>query len=240
MSICGCSIDLASCQLLTSHSLALSQGINHFVIFHDSTQGLMSYFSKGKASLAPNPEPFPSHAPNLAEEMNAIREDLHLAPSTRVLLLLSLATDDMIRQVVMHPQVWFMDCTHGVNRQKKDWFIMAVRTPAGKTFPGNLTVIPSGRRWVFSSIYQLAFVYLYGELTCSRNRLALCDADYCEYGPFEDAITTNDIFRRSALMICSFHGIWMPFKEEVFKHLPRKGDDSKQLSTVGSEWGKIT
>ncbi|EJK56643.1 hypothetical protein THAOC_23431, partial [Thalassiosira oceanica] len=29
----------------------------------------------------------------------------------------------------------------------------------------------------------------------------------------------------------------MPFKEEVFKHLPRKGDDSKQLSTVGSEWG---
>ncbi|EJK64840.1 hypothetical protein THAOC_14382, partial [Thalassiosira oceanica] len=74
------------------------QGINHFVIFHDSTQGLMSYFSKGKASLAPTPEPFPSHAPNLAEEMNAIREDLHLAPSTRVLLLLSLATDDMIRQ----------------------------------------------------------------------------------------------------------------------------------------------
>jgi len=197
----------------------------------------MSYFSKGKRAQPPSATPLHFDSPQLAKEMAAIREDLHLAPTARILLLLSLATDDMIRQVAMHPQVWFMDCTHGVNRQKKDWFIMAVRTPAGKTFPGNLTVIPSGRRWVFSTIYQLAFVFLYGKLTCSRNRLALCDADYCEYGPFEDAIATNDIFRKSALMICIFHGIWMTFKEEVFKHLPRKSDNSKQLSDVGSEWG---
>jgi len=230
---------LASYVLFSRGSL----GISHVVVYHDPANGFMTYFSKSKgnspvATSLTMPHLSQTQLDQLNDQMREIRLDLGVRENSKILLLLSIATDDMIRQVAMHPHVWFVDVTAGVNKQKKDWFIMAIRTPAGKTFPGNLTVIPSGRRWVFSTIYQFAFVQLYGELTCSRNRLVLSDEDNCQYGPFEDAIATNDVFKNSALMICIFHGIWMSFKEKVFKYLPHKDDGSKELTDDGLNYGK--
>jgi hypothetical protein len=54
-------------------------------------------------------------------------------------------------------------CRAGTNNQKKELFVMAVRSPSGKTFPGNFTIIPSAKKWVFHVIYRLAFLSLYGE-----------------------------------------------------------------------------
>jgi hypothetical protein len=51
-----------------------------------------------------------------------------------------------------------------------------VRTPCGKTFPGNFTVIPSSKKWVFHAIFCLDnFLELYGDEVCSMNRLVLTD-----------------------------------------------------------------
>ncbi len=41
----------------------------------------------------------------------------------------------------------------GTNRQGKELFVMAVRSASGDTLPGNMTIIPSGQKWVFHSIY---------------------------------------------------------------------------------------
>jgi hypothetical protein len=49
----------------------------------------------------------------------------------------------------------------GTNRHKKELFVMAVRTPAGKTFPGNFAIIPSSKKWVFHAIFRLAFLELW-------------------------------------------------------------------------------
>lgn len=120
----------------------------------------------------------------------------------------------------------------------EDLFKMAIRTPVKKTFPGNLTVIPSGRRWVFYSIYKLAFVALYLPITCSRNRLALTDEDSSEFGPFESLIKTSPEFENSKLSLCTFHGIWGPFKEKVFPKLPKKSGKGNLLTSEGEDWGE--
>ncbi len=52
---------------------------------------------------------------------------------------------------------------------KQELFVMAIRTPIGKIFPGNYTIIPSSKKWVFHSIFRLAFLSLYGEHVCSIN-----------------------------------------------------------------------
>ncbi len=75
---------------------------------------------------------------------------------------------------------------------------MAVRTPSGTTLPGNLTIIPSEQKWVFHSIYRLAFPHLYSSEVCSRNRLVLTDEDDALYKSF-----------------CTFHGIWMAYKKDM-------------------------
>ncbi len=148
--------------------------------------------------------------------------------------------DSIIHQVTMHPEIWFCDVLVGTNRQKRDLFVMAIRNPTGKTFPGNLTVIPCGQRWVFVSLSTLAFNFLYGSIKCSRNRMSIHDEDYCQYGAFENAISTSPDMKKSTTYLCVFHGVWQFFAKMVFKHLPRKSENSNELSNTGKQWGENT
>lgn len=129
----------------------------------------------------------------------------------------------------------------GTNKQKKELFVMAIRTPTGRTFPGNFTIIPSAKKWVFHAIYRLAFLSLYGEHICSFNRLVLTDEEDAEYRSFENLIVTHEMFRSSKVMLCTFHAIWQPFKREIYNLLPsKKTKNGKlvELTEVGRSWGK--
>ena len=116
---------------------------------------------------------------------------------------------------------------------------MAVRTPSGRTFPGNFTIIPSAQKWVFHAIFRLTFTSLYGEQVCSLNRLVLTDEEDAEYCSFETMIATHDSFKTSTVMLCIFHAIWQPFRKEIYMVLPRKSASDKpvELSDVGRAWG---
>ncbi len=118
---------------------------------------------------------------------------------------------------------------------------MAIRTPTGKTFTGNNTIIPSLKKWVFHSIFCLAFLSLYGEHICSMNRLVLTDEEDAEYHAFETMIATHDAFCSSKVMLCTFHAVWQPFKRDIYNLLPSKKSPKGQiieLTDVGKSWGE--
>ncbi len=92
---------------------------------------------------------------------------------------------------------------------------MAVCTPSSTTLPGNLTIIPSEQKWVFHAIYQLAFPHLYSSDVCTRNWLVLMDEDDAKYKSFESVIESIDDFKRSTVMLCTFHGIWLALKKDL-------------------------
>ena len=55
--------------------------------------------------------------PELIEvEVETLQKSLRLNDEAELLMMISIATDEMIRLVTMHPEVWFMDVTHGTNR----------------------------------------------------------------------------------------------------------------------------
>ena len=128
----------------------------------------------------------------------------------------------------------------GVNWHKKELFVMAVRTPCGKTFPGNFTIIPSSKKWVFHAIFRLAFLELYGDKECSMNRLVLIDEEDAKYRSFKSLIATNDIFKSSNVMLCIFHAIWQPLKRDIYPLCPMKSKKGQplELSKVCSAWGE--
>ncbi len=68
---------------------------------------------------------------------------------------------------------------------------MAVRTSSGTTLPGNFTIIPSEQKWVFHTIYQLAFPKLYANEVFSQNCVVITDEDEAEYWLFESVIETS-------------------------------------------------
>ena len=109
----------------------------------------------------------------------------------------------------------------GTNRHQKELFVMAVRTPCGKTFPGNFSIIPSSKKWVFHAIFRLAFLELYGDKVCSMNRQVLTDEEDAEYRSFESLIATNDIFKLSKVMLCIFHAICAIYIYFVSKNIKK-------------------
>jgi len=141
----------------------------------------------------------------MRDKILELRNDFNMHNKTMMLLFISIATNDMVKYVSMYPEVWFLDCTMvrssfrivplwsvieshslsirtGTNQQGKELFVMAVRSASGDTLPGNLTIIPSGQKWVFHSIYKYAFPHLYSVQVCARIRLVLTNEDPSEYG----------------------------------------------------------
>jgi hypothetical protein len=118
---------------------------------------------------------------------------------------------------------------------------MAIRTSTDKTFPGKYTIIPSSKKWVFHSIFRLAFLSLYGEFVCSMNGLVLTDEENAEHHAFETMIATHDAFCSSKVMLCTFHAVWQPFKWDIYNLLPsKKSPEGKiiELTDVGKSWGE--
>jgi hypothetical protein len=52
-----------------------------------------------------------------------------------------------------------LDVTANTNRQKRDLFLMVVKDPCGSVYIGNITFIPSGKRWVYDMIYKKLLHY---------------------------------------------------------------------------------
>ncbi len=111
----------------------------------------------------------------------------------------------------------------GTNIHKKELFVMALRTPKGKTFPGNFAIISSSKKWVFHAILCLTFLSLYGEHICSLNRLVLTDEEDAEYWSCECLIATHKAFQLLKVMLCAFHAVWQPFQRDLYPFLPSIG-----------------
>jgi hypothetical protein len=131
----------------------------------------------------------------------------------------------------------------GTNNQKKELFVMAVHSPTGKTFPGNFTIIPSAKKWVFHANYHLAFLSLYDKHICLLNQLVIMDEENAEYCSFETLILTHEMFQSSTVMLCTSHAIWQPFKRDIYHLLPSKKSQNEkliELTEVGRSWGEYT
>ncbi len=112
----------------------------------------------------------------------------------------------------------------GTNLYKQELFVMAIMTPTGRTFPGNFTIIPSSKKWVFHAIFRHVFLSLNGELIYSLNRLVVTDEKDAEYRSFECLIATHNVFQFSRVMLCTFHAVWQPFKLDLNSLLPSKNN----------------
>jgi hypothetical protein len=78
---------------------------------HENGKGLLAY-SRGWLGKYQNCVQFPSSL-DLDKRIQDLRNDFLLHNETKMMLLVSLATKNMIRYVLMYPEVWFLDCTAG-------------------------------------------------------------------------------------------------------------------------------
>ena len=93
-----------------SHFFSLRAEINHFYVVHEN-DGLFAC-SKGRPTKALIKKRLECPE-EIEEEIADLRKDFLLDNKCNMLVLVSMATDEMIRLVSMYLEVWFMDTTAG-------------------------------------------------------------------------------------------------------------------------------
>ena len=175
----------------------------------------------------------------MRKQLNQLKKAINYVEGTKTLLSIFLTSDKMIYATHMFPEVFYGDVTCSTNRQRSNLYLIVVKDANGKTFIGNASFIPSGQRWVFSTIYQSFFIHLYRAATISWKRLFLTD-DVAERGPLDSCIKTMACYSYSTHMLCVFHGIVMAFHKKVYPKLPHKrGSNKKILTEKGELYGEI-
>ncbi len=90
----------------------ISNDINFYCVLRETRNGLFAY-PKGR----PGPErthctPIPC-SDDIENRVRQIRSNNGIIDITKMLVLLSLASNEVIKFMCMYPEVWFMDCTSG-------------------------------------------------------------------------------------------------------------------------------
>jgi hypothetical protein len=95
----------------TVNYLVTSEEVNHIYVIHENGDGLFAC-SRGR----PRKEEVKIRLdcpPHIELELQNLRNDFLIKNNAKMLVFVSMATDDMIRLVSMYPEVWFMDTTAG-------------------------------------------------------------------------------------------------------------------------------
>ena len=172
-------------------------------------------------------------------DQTKLKKKMKYNDETELLLAISITTDDMNHHVNMFPEVFYLDVTANTNKQKRDLFLMVVKDANGKAYIGNATIIPCGKRWVYTHIYKIFLLELFGEVTISQNRLCLTDDDIVEWGLLDDCNNIMECCSQSRHMLCMFHALTMQYFEKIYKKLPGRGQGAgRKLSDVGKAYGK--
>jgi len=211
-----------------------SMKVSYVCVTHVENSGFNVYRSKGRPSQEEVTRMAVPH--KMEEEMKALRKELNYDDGTEIVLILSFASDEMIRMVNMFPDVFFMDVTSSTNRQNKPLFLMVVKDANGESHIGNISVLPSEKKWVFNEIFKTVFLELYGEHTIQRNQLMLTDEDTAFYEPIMESIASLPCYEGSEHMLCMFHALAKKFKEIVYPKLPHK-KCGKVLDERGEKYG---
>ena len=91
-----------------------------------------------------------------------------------------------------------------------------------------------GKAWVFRYVFKYIFPFFYGQITVQRNRLVLTDEEEAEFQTMGSLIKVDQNYINSTSMLCTFHAIWQPYKENIRNKLPRK---NQKLTKLGYAYG---
>ncbi len=85
--------------------------IDYFCVVHESGHGLFAHTKGGPTGSKITPPPCST---SMMDKINELRKDFGLNNETKMVIMLSIFTNDMNRYVAMYPEVWFIDCSAGM------------------------------------------------------------------------------------------------------------------------------
>ncbi len=182
--------------------------------------------------------------PNILGELVDLCKSLTFKNKSKLVLLLSFSTSEMIKCTMMTQKSISWIVLAGQTDRKENylfqlfaallknftcltslWFLQVTwsftKNCVAFQFLSHLLIInmlhffSSGKAWVFCYIIHMIFPQIFGAIIIQRNQLGLTDEDPSEHSTLEANTEIYDNYRHSKVMLCTFHAIWKPFRENI-------------------------
>ena len=135
-------------------TLYFNHNILHIVVYDDPKFGIVCLSNRRghpcKSTVLPTDT-------TIRSQIDQLRQDLSFAENTKLVLLISFASDEMIRETMKYPEDWFMDTVACMNKQIREFFFSAIRKPNGRCHLSNFTIIPSGM-FSLQSLFHITMI----------------------------------------------------------------------------------
>ena len=168
--------------------------VSYIIVKHNHDTGLVTY---QKAREKPNETKSIMRsddptASSLIEEVKSWRSTLSISGSNEILVSLAWSHEEECRKIQMFPEFLAGDMTFGLNRQKRNLYVITGIDGHNKIFTGFRCWMPSKQKAAYTWVLKIAFPQLVGIHTTSRIHCLASDDEPAMVDAINDAINSPD------------------------------------------------
>ena len=210
------------------------KNVSFVYTLHNFDSGFVTYRKSKKKKLE---KQITNDNTNLCENtVKDWRESLKLDNTNDVLVAFAWAHDDELKSAEMFPEFFAADITYGVNKEKRDLFLVVGIDGNNKVFSAFRCFIPSKQQHSYTWIVDEAMPHLLSSRVLKFNNCISTDQEMALNKSIETAIDSNKAaFSNSNLRLDCFHFFTLPWLSEVHKHC-KKTDNANEVLQVLYKW----
>ena len=215
-----------------------TKSVSFVYILHRANSGFVTFRKSRNESLSEYVTNFNHDATNQLSR-NTIsnwRGALSLSDSNNVLVAFAWAHDEELKAAQKHPQFLACDVTFGVNRERRELFLVAGSDGRNRTFTAFRCFIPSKQEQAYSWILNEALTHILTSETLKFNQCISCDQELALNIGIKNAINSNkQSLQNSQMRLDCFHFFIKVWTEKVILK-SRDSDDSKSALVLMKSW----
>ena len=215
-----------------------TKSVSFVYILHRANSGFVTFRKSRNQSLSEYVSDFNSDINNQlsTKSISNWRGALSLSDSNNVLVAFAWAHDEELKAAQKHPQFLACDVTFGVNRERRELFLVAGSDGRNRTFTAFRCFIPSKQEQAYSWILNEGLTHILSSDTLKFNQCISCDQEIALISGINNAINSNKVaFSNSKMRLDCFHffnKVWM--EKVVLKS--RDSNESKSCLKVLKDW----
>ena len=193
--------------------------VSYICVKHDIDSGFVTY-QKEKNQQALSTQLTETETVHLAHqiEIDSWRQMLGLNDNKEIMVAFAWAHDVELRKLRMFPELIAVDCTFGVNKQKRSLLTATGKDSTNKVFVGFRCFMPSKQKRAYDWAIGKAIPHLIGN-SLLFNQVITCDQEKA----MNDAILTSinnptSLWRNSKLRLDFYHMFEQRWKEKVMQN----------------------
>ena len=156
------------------------------------------------------------------------REELTLSDTDEILVSFAWCHNDEYRNIEMNPYFIAGDMTFGVNRLKRNVYILNGIDCNNEIFAALHCFMPSKQSIAYRWVFKNAMPYLFGKEVCNRIQCIATDQEEAEYKPIH-SLNTIDCYKNIHHRFDMYHILLKPWMEFVDIKADRENPMCKEL-----------